>query len=41
MHPIFLRFTRLAVAAVALAAPLALHAAALDQFKSFVAGTHS
>ncbi|MFT5591468.1 MAG: outer membrane lipoprotein carrier protein [Bradyrhizobium sp.] len=45
MFPLVLRFTRLAatvaVTAVALAAPLALHAAALDQFKSFVAGTQS
>lgn len=41
MHPLVLRFTRLAVTTVVLAAPLTLHAAALDQFKSFVAGTRS
>ncbi|MDY7574370.1 outer membrane lipoprotein chaperone LolA [Actimicrobium sp. CCI2.3] len=41
MLPLIYRFTRFAVTAVVLAAPLALHAAALDQFKSFVAGTQS
>ena len=34
-------FTRLVCIAAVLATPLALHAAALDQFKTFVAGTQS
>ncbi|EGF31111.1 Outer membrane lipoprotein carrier protein LolA [Oxalobacteraceae bacterium IMCC9480] len=41
MHFSFSRFSRLVLIAGMFAAPLVLHAAALDQFKSFVAGTQS